>query len=173
MGFNACLTKPVHQSRLFNVLVELFDRPTKPAHSVPEATEPVAEPAATADNDTVILLAEDNAINRKLAVNQLRKLGYAVEVAENGQIAVEMALARYYPLILMDVQMPVMDGIEATQRIRDAQANRAERSVIIAVTANAMTGDRERLLEAGMDDYQSKPYGIEQLRALLVKWLGE
>ena len=173
LGFNACLTKPVHQSRLFDALVELFAQPAQPVYPVAEATDPVAEQAVTADNNTVILLAEDNAINRKLALNQLRKLGYAVEMAENGQIAVEMAQARYYPLILMDVQMPVMDGIEAMQRIREAQAACAERSVIIAVTANAMTGDRERLLEAGMDDYQSKPYGIEQLRALLVKWLGE
>jgi CheY-like chemotaxis protein len=108
-----------------------------------------------------------------VAVNQLRKLGYTAEVAEDGQIAVEKALARHYPLILMDVQMPVMDGIEATRRIRAAQAGGGERSVIVAVTANAMEGDRERLLAAGMDDYQSKSYGLEHLRALLREWLGE
>jgi signal transduction histidine kinase/CheY-like chemotaxis protein len=171
LKFNAYLTKPVHQSRLFDVLVGLFDQPAAPAKS--SAVESAEGQVSTLENESLILLAEDNVINRKLAINQLSKLGYTAEVAENGRIAVEKALARYYRLILMDVQMPEMDGIEAMQRIRELQAKRGERSVIIAVTANAMVGDRERLLAEGMDDYQSKPYGIEQLRALLVKWLGE
>jgi signal transduction histidine kinase/CheY-like chemotaxis protein len=172
LGFGAWLTKPVHQSRLFDTLAGLFDQ------TAVRASEPALEPAATSitpvastENPAPILLAEDNPINRKLALNQLRKLGYTTEVAENGQIAVDKALARYYPLILMDIQMPIMDGIEAMQRIRAAQAGDGPRSVIIAVTANAMEGDRERLLAEGMDDYQSKPYGLEQLRELLRRWL--
>lgn len=132
-----------------------------------------ARPPPGAGSAPLILLAEDNPINRMLALSQLRKLGYAVDVAEDGRAAVEKALARHYRLILMDAQMPVMDGVEATRRIRAAQAGGGERSVIVAVTANAMEGDRERLLAEGMDDYQSKPYGLEHPRALLDKWLGE
>jgi CheY-like chemotaxis protein len=173
LGFSAYLTKPVHQSRLFDMLVGLFDGAAPPAAPPESADAAVAEPAPGAGSAPLILLAEDNPINRMLALNQLRKLGYAVDVAEDGQAAVEKALARYYRLILMDVQMPVMDGIEATRRIRAAQAGGGERSVIVAVTANAMEGDREQLLAEGMDDYQSKPYGLEHLRALLDKWLGE
>ncbi|MBS1224902.1 MAG: sensor hybrid histidine kinase, partial [Proteobacteria bacterium] len=144
-----------------------------PGTVLPEPAATATEPAGDAGIGSLILLVEDNPINQKLALNQLRKLGYTAEVAENGQIAVEKALARHYPLILMDVQMPVMDGIEATRRIRAAQAGGGKRSAIVAMTANAMEGDRERLLAEGMDDYQSKPYGLEHLRALLRKWLGE
>ena len=179
LGFNAWLTKPVHQSRLFDTLAELMDRAaastTEPEPKPKSVVEPVAatvvDQTITAASQSLILLAEDNPINRKLALGQLRKLGYTAEVAENGQIAVDKALAHYYPLILMDIQMPVMDGITAMQRIRAAQAASERRSAIVAVTANAMEGDRERFLAEGMDDYQSKPYGIEQLRGLLHKWL--
>jgi signal transduction histidine kinase/CheY-like chemotaxis protein len=172
LGFEAWLTRPVHQSRLFDTLVGLFDRAATPASElIPELAATPTVQVTSADNPAPILLAEDNPINRKLALNQLRKLGYAVEIAENGQIAVDKALAHYYPLILMDIQMPIMDGIEATQRIRAAQASDGPRSVIVAMTANAMKGDRERFLAEGMDDYQSKPYGLEQLRELLRRWL--
>jgi polar amino acid transport system substrate-binding protein len=157
---------------LFDTLVGLFDRAATPASElIPELAATPTVQVTSADNPAPILLAEDNPINRKLALNQLRKLGYAVEIAENGQIAVDKALAHYYPLILMDIQMPIMDGIEATQRIRAAQASDGPRSVIVAMTANAMKGDRERFLAEGMDDYQSKPYGLEQLRELLRRWL--
>ncbi len=174
LGFAAYLTKPVHQSRLFDLLVGLFDRAAAPSAVL---LEPAAATGIGSTGDAgsaaLILLVEDNLVNQKLALNQLRKLGYAAEVAENGQIAVEKVLARYYPLILMDVQMPVMDGIEATRRIRAAQAGGGKQSAIVAMTANAMEGDRERFLAEGMDDYQSKPYGLEHLRALLRKWLEE
>lgn len=173
LGFSAYLTKPINQSRLFELLIGLSDRVAvagaAPARPTDTGSEPVSDPGV----GPLILLAEDNHINQKLALNQLRKLGYTAEVAEDGQAAVEKALAHYYPLILMDVQMPVMDGLEATERIRAAQARKGRRSVIVAMTANAMEGDRETFLAAGMDDYQSKPYGLEHLRALLRKWLGE
>jgi len=131
-----------------------------------EAVSVVAGPSAP------ILLAEDNPVNRKLVLGQLRKLGYSAEVAENGQVAVDRMRERFYPLVLMDVQMPVMDGLEATRRIREDQAAKGgPRSVIVAVTANAMEGDRERFLASGMDDYQSKPYRLEDLGALLRRWL--
>ncbi len=172
LGFSAYLTKPINQSRLFDLLVKLSDRVPAPGVAPPEKPAAAVEPVSIASG-SMILLAEDNPINQKLALNQLRKLGYTAEIAENGQIAVEKALAQHYPLILMDVQMPVMDGIEATRRIRAAQANSGRRSVIVAMTANAMEGDRESFLAEGMDDYQSKPYGLEHLRALLRKWLGE
>lgn len=173
LGFDAYLTKPLNQSRLFDLLIKLSDRVPVSGSAPPKTpTDAAAEPVSTTGG-SMILLAEDNPINQKLALNQLRKLGYTAEVAENGQAAVEKALAHYYPLILMDVQMPVMDGIEATRHIRAAQAKSDRRSTIVAMTANAMEGDRESFLAEGMDDYQSKPYGLEHLRALLRKWLGE
>lgn len=118
-----------------------------------------------------ILLAEDNSVNQKVAVSRLRKLGYAVDVVDNGSAAVDQALSRFYALILMDIQMPVMDGVEATHRIRSAQATRQQRSSIIAVTANAMEGDREHFISEGMDDYLSKPYQMDNLRKIVQRWL--
>ena len=183
-GFGAYLTKPVHQSRLFDALVGLLDPPpavvAEPSATGVKAVPVIAEPSAAgvkavpvdAEPSAPILLAEDNPVNRKLVLGQLRKLGYSAEVAENGQVAVDRMQEHFYPLVLMDVQMPVMDGMEATRQIRAAQAAvGGPRSVIVAVTANAMEGDRERFLASGMDDYLSKPYRLEDLRDLLRRWL--
>jgi CheY-like chemotaxis protein len=112
-----------------------------------------------------ILLAEDNPVNQKLAIKQLEKQGHATQVAENGKLAVEAWQTGDFDLILMDMMMPEMDGLEATRRIREIElaAGRNHRIPIIAMTANAMTGDRERCLEAGMDGYVSKPVKPETL----------
>jgi signal transduction histidine kinase/ligand-binding sensor domain-containing protein/ActR/RegA family two-component response regulator len=114
-----------------------------------------------------ILIAEDNLINQQLILHILGNLGYAPESVENGQLAVDAVAAQSYDLILMDVQMPELDGLQATRLIRD---NGLKQPVIIALTANAMQGDREECLEAGMDDYISKPVRLDELMNLLEKW---
>ncbi|MBN2886156.1 MAG: response regulator, partial [Chromatiaceae bacterium] len=120
-----------------------------------------------------VLLAEDNAINVKVACGLLGRLGIEPEVAANGREAVEMSAAKVYDLILMDVQMPEMDGYEATRQIRAREAEQADgrRLVIVALTAHALQGDRERCETMGMDDYLSKPVRVEALRRTLARWL--
>jgi CheY-like chemotaxis protein/HPt (histidine-containing phosphotransfer) domain-containing protein len=112
-----------------------------------------------------VLLVEDHAINQKLATTLLERWGHNVEVAENGQIALDMLARQQFDIILMDMQMPVMDGLEATRRIRASESIR--RTPIIAMTANAMEGDREHCLAAGMDDYISKPIKAQELQQML------
>jgi CheY-like chemotaxis protein len=106
-------------------------------------------------------LAEDNVVNQKVAIKILGRMGYRADVASNGKEAVEAVKRQPYDLVLMDVQMPEMDGVEATTRIRKQQ--RENRPWIIALTANALQGDKERYLGLGMDDYLSKPIKIEEL----------
>jgi CheY-like chemotaxis protein len=117
-----------------------------------------------------ILVAEDNIINQELILQILGNLGYDPDCVENGALAVEAMERSGYDMILMDVQMPEMDGLEATRRIRREQG--AE-PVIVALTANAMRGDREECIEAGMDDYISKPVRLDELMRLLKKWAGQ
>jgi len=112
-----------------------------------------------------ILLAEDNPVNRKLAGAMLRRLGYEADVAQNGVEAVAACQSRTYDLVLMDVQMPELDGLEATRRIRAAEERQP---VIVAMTANAMKGDRDLCLEAGMDDYLTKPVKLTVLREVII-----
>jgi len=118
-----------------------------------------------------VLLAEDNEVNRLVAVKMLQTLGCAVDVAVNGAEAVQKALAGEYDLILMDVQMPEMDGYEATRRIREAERATGEHRIIIAMTAHSMESDRRACLETGMDDYLSKPVKRERLAETLTKWV--
>jgi two-component system, sensor histidine kinase and response regulator len=115
------------------------------------------------------LLAEDNMINQKLTVTMLQKAGYAVDVVENGLKAMQAVLAGHYHLVLMDVQMPEMDGLEATQAIRQ-QEPEGKHTPIIAMTAHAMKGDQERCLQAGMDDYLSKPLSPKEVMAAIEYW---
>jgi two-component system sensor histidine kinase/response regulator len=120
-----------------------------------------------------LLLAEDNKVNQMLAVALLRKRGYDVSVADNGQQAVELVKQGDFDLVLMDVQMPKMDGFEATAAIRNWEPEGGKRLPIIAVTAHAMEGDRSRCLDAGMDDYVSKPIDPEELEAAIARWTGD
>jgi two-component system, sensor histidine kinase and response regulator len=118
------------------------------------------------DQPLRILVADDNAINRRVAELMLKHAGFTVDMASDGSEAVEAHTSRPYDVILMDSQMPVMDGFEATRRIRQMDQ---PQPVIIAITANALSGERERCLSLGMDDYVSKPFTAEQLRTVVRK----
>ncbi len=163
-GIHAVLYKPTKPSQLYDVLIEAFEETRAPEETAwvvrPQTPEPPPGAAPLR-----ILLAEDNAVNQKVAVRLLGRLGYAADVAANGAEALAAVRRQPYDVVLMDVQMPEMDGLEATRRIR-ADAG-LDQPTIIALTANAMEGDRERCLDAGADDYVSKPVSLESLAGAL------
>lgn len=123
------------------------------------------------ETSKLILVAEDNVVNQKIATLLLEKLGLQAQVVENGAQAVEQVRMRDYPVVLMDCHMPEMDGFEATRIIRRMEITTGKHTPIIAVTALAMAGDRERCIEAGMDDYISKPIDKERLKNKLNQWM--
>jgi PAS domain S-box-containing protein len=172
IGCAAYLMKPIKQRQLFETLVTVLSerQPAAEPKAVVQAAPaaPTAAPAS-AKPASPILLAEDNPINRKLAITLLQKAGYTVEAVENGRLAVEAIQRTFYSLVLMDVQMPEMGGFEAAQRVR-AQEQPGQHLPIIALTANAMSGDRERCLQAGMDDYLSKPLQPKKLFEVIERW---
>jgi CheY-like chemotaxis protein len=121
-----------------------------------------------------VLLVEDNPVNREVAMGLLELLGCHVDSAEDGRQALEVSATSAYDIIFMDCQMPIMDGFTATARIRERERQTdAARTPIIALTANAMDGDRSRCLAAGMDDYLSKPFSQDQMREMLGRWLSQ
>jgi CheY-like chemotaxis protein len=117
-----------------------------------------------------ILLAEDNVINQKLGLKVLEKLGYKADLASNGEEVLEACNHKTFDLIFMDVMMPVMDGIEATKLLNKKYHNAPDRPLIIALTAHAMPGEREKCLKMGMDDYLAKPLLVEKLKILIEEW---
>jgi CheY-like chemotaxis protein/HPt (histidine-containing phosphotransfer) domain-containing protein len=128
--------------------------------------------AAVPGSGPLVLLVEDNAVNREVAVGMLENLGYRTETAANGMLAMEAVAEGSYAAVLMDCQMPVMDGLSATSEIRRREAKSGvPRVPIIALTANALEGNRERCLAAGMDDFLTKPFTQQQLAQLLGRWL--
>ena len=131
--------------------------------------QPGAENQQGSERKTRILVAEDNPVNQKVVVKQLMSLGYQAEVVNNGQEAVDRLKEHEYDVVLMDCQMPIMDGYRATQEIRSFEGER-KRTTIIAITANAMPEDRQRCMDAGMDDYMSKPASREDLRKKVEQW---
>jgi CheY-like chemotaxis protein len=148
-------------------------RPAPVSEPIVAEEERAFPPAAPGSPAPLALLAEDHPVNQKVAVRMLEKLGCRVDLAVNGRDAVEKAVGGSYAFILMDVQMPECDGYEATRRIRarEAELSAGRRIPIIAMTANAMPGDRERCLREGMDGYLSKPVRLEALRAALHPYL--
>lgn len=169
-GIQAYLTKPVRQSQLFECLSLLASqaeqKPAAPLH--PLITRHTLAELAT---PVKILVAEDNLVNQKLTARLLERLGYHNDIANNGREAVE-ALARYpYAVVLMDCQMPAMDGFEATAHIRSRDREYHTHTPIIAVTAHTLERDRERCLRAGMDGYIPKPVNAEHLKVMLEKWV--
>ncbi|MEX2009145.1 MAG: response regulator, partial [Dongiaceae bacterium] len=168
VGFAAALSKPVAAVRLFETLAHLRAGTTVPSSpgAAPAGDDSRGVPAR---RPLRILLAEDNQVNQMLAVAMLGRAGHRVDLAGNGIEAVDAVHSRPYDLVLMDVQMPDMDGIEATRRIR-AMPGKKACIPIVALTASAMKGDRERFLEAGMDDYIAKPIDRGQLLDVVAHW---
>jgi PAS domain S-box-containing protein len=168
--FVAFLPKPIRPSTLFDTLMGIFSsraQTVAPAQPV----KPRLDAGMAQRHPLRILLAEDNAVNQKLALRFLSQMGYRADVAGNGLEVIQALQRQPYDVVLMDVQMPEMDGLEATSRIR-AWSELAVQPTIIAMTANAMQGDREVCLEAGMDDYLSKPICVEELVAALERSSG-
>jgi signal transduction histidine kinase/CheY-like chemotaxis protein len=164
IGVSAYLTKPVRQSELLEAIVTaLGTRPAPSPSSLPVTLHPLRENRPRLK----ILLVEDNAVNQLLAVRILEKHGHAVTIATNGRKALEALKMESYDLILMDIQMPVMNGWEATRAIREYEKASGEHIPIVAMTAHVMKGDEERCIAAGMDGYLSKPIGIPQLLAVV------
>jgi len=166
LGAAKYLVKPVMQSELLNAVAEVMN--VTDGADVPEPTrEAVRAPALH------VLLAEDSVINQRVAQGLLSGWGHSVDIANDGAEAIDAFARGGYDLVLMDVQMPNVDGIEATRAIRRAEARDGGRTPIVAMTASAMLGDRERFLAAGMDDYISKPCDPDELRRLVDSYAHE
>ena len=170
LGFSASLTKPTKQSSLYNCLIEIL-APDK------QKTEKVASwESLTSFGDFElasqfrILAVEDNSINQRLIGLQLKKLGYTFETVANGREALQALTTSRFDLVLMDGQMPIMDGYQATREIRKTESA-LRRNIIVAMTANALESDRDKCLAAGMDDYIAKPIETRELKKILAKWL--
>jgi CheY-like chemotaxis protein len=182
-GVEAYLTKPVRQAELRDTLRTVFgSRPERPSHTPASQSRLVTRYSLAESQAGVrarLLVAEDNPVNQKVALHMLERLGYRVDVVGNGKKALDALERVSYDAVLMDVQMPEMDGYEATAEIRrrEAEAEDGEptsenrHTPIIAMTANALQGDREKAIAAGMDDYVSKPVKSEDLEDILSRWI--
>ena len=159
--FDAYLAKPIRQSQLFDTLVNVLANQAAP-RVAPTPIKAQLDPGQAARHPLRILLAEDNVVNQKLALRLLHQMGYRADLASNGIEAVESVQRQNYDVVLMDVQMPEMDGLEASRQI-NARLKPNARPRIVAMTANAMQGDREMCIAAGMDDYLTKPIRVERL----------
>ncbi|MCM2314775.1 MAG: response regulator [Thermoanaerobaculia bacterium] len=174
VGISAYIQKPVEQAELLDAVTIVMASELRPARKVLEAPVPVEAtpsvlPMPPAEGVRRVLLAEDNALNQKLTRSQLVRLGYEVDIVANGAEVLRKIQEQYYPVILMDCQMPEMDGYEATIQLRRLEGA-TRRIRIIAMTAHALEGDREKCLAAGMDDYLSKPTRQEDLANALARW---
>ena len=168
-GVEAFLMKPVKPSYLFDCLVTLMSgKESSTVHSA-ENSPNISGQSPVKTKHRRVLLAEDNPVNQKIALRQLQKLGYSADAVANGAEAVMSLEMVHYDVVLMDCQMPEMDGFEATAAIREREGSERH-TIIIAMTANALQGDREKCLAAGMDDYISKPTKQEDLGKLLATW---
>lgn len=168
--FNSYIAKPVKQSYLLDVVLEVlspeFDNNLTSKKSSATTKSDVSSDTLKAIK---ILVAEDNIINQKLAERILQQIGYVPDLVNNGQEVLEALSRKSYDLIFMDIQMPEMDGIQATKEIIKRYSGK-QRPVIIAMTANAMQGDKENFIAQGLDDYISKPIILEELESIIAKW---
>jgi CheY-like chemotaxis protein len=167
MGFAAALTKPVRRSTLLDVIVSVLAR-TEPAIPEPAAPAPAVVPAGLR-----VLVAEDNAVNRNVLLRMLAKLGCEADAVATGREAVEAASRVRYDLVLMDVQMPVMDGLTATRRIRALTMPAAAATPIVAMTANVLPDQIARCVEAGMDGHLGKPMKPADLLNAIARWTSQ
>jgi CheY-like chemotaxis protein len=160
------LTKPVKLESLHNSLADLISGVTSKL-AVEQAELGAAEPESLG----TVLVVEDNEVNQMVALGMLENMGFEVSTAENGRVALECLRENSFDLILMDCQMPEMDGYEATRCIRKLSNAKTASTPIIALTANAMSGDAEKCIEAGMDDYLAKPFEPEVFEEKLKSWI--
>ncbi|WP_017314665.1 PAS domain S-box protein [Mastigocladopsis repens] len=179
IGFAAYLVKPVKASRLLDIIMNILGNKSELDNSNTSGikklshSQPLQHSAESPKSKLRILLAEDNLVNQKVALKQLKSLGYTADVAGNGKEVLELLEKIPYDLIFMDCQMPILDGLETTREIHRRQESffaSGRRPVVIAMTANAMKQDEQMCLDAGMDDYQSKPINKEKLAAVLEHW---
>ena len=180
-GTAAYIQKPVRQSQLYNCLITVIAEtsgnrdhdPPLPRLAAPHALRGTLEPEESSSDAFAkvrILVAEDNLVNQKVALSQLKSLGYEADIVQNGREAIEAIKKYQYEIILMDCQMPEMGGFEATGEIRRFEGDSAH-TTIIAMTAHALEGEREKCIDAGMDDYISKPVKLETLKNVLKRWI--
>jgi CheY-like chemotaxis protein len=168
--FAACVSKPVKPAQLRAILLQTLGGAGQASAASGNASQALDTNLASR-YPLRLLLVDDNNINQKVALRLLDQMGYRADLASNGLEAVQAVDSQRYDLVLMDVQMPEMDGLSATRCIREAEKSAARKPVVIsAMTANAMKGDRERCLEAGMNDYLAKPVRPRQLEEILVTW---
>lgn len=180
LGFSAYMVKPIDPDVLKNMLYTLWHNKDENIANMPILTRYSIEESSThehpenrASDDTTflkVLLVEDNIVNQKVAKKLLEKNACKIDVASNGEEGVAMFKQFSYDIIFMDCQMPIMDGYEATAAIRQHEKGSDKRQVIIAMTANAIEGDRENCIRKGMDDYLSKPINVAKLKTMLNKW---
>ena len=163
LGISDYLNKPIKQSEVFDSIVTAMAEHSRKT----ERYESTSALIQASERSLRVLLAEDNPVNQTLAMRILERLGHKVEVVNNGKEALRQVQAEEFDLILMDVQMPEMDGLEATTAIRQAETGTGKHTPIVAMTAHAMKGDREKCLSAGMDGYLSKPVRIDELKQIL------
>ena len=164
------LTKPLKYSSLL-MQIQPQKLSVEP-ELVIEPLQPVPDPPMLRQDGVRILLTEDHIVNQRVALAMLRRMGYEqVDCAVNGEEAIQAIQHQHYDLILMDCQMPIMDGYEATRRIRQLENGRYRQLPIVALTAHAMKGDDEKCYEAGMNDYLSKPVRLDELQHTLDRWL--
>lgn len=164
--FNSYIAKPVKQSYLLDVVLEVLSNDFDSNANKSLTTKHVSKDT---DKAIKILVAEDNVINQKLAERILQQIGYIPDVVNNGYEVLEALSRKSYDLIFMDIQMPEMDGIQATKEVIKRYSGK-QRPVIIAMTANAMQGDKENFIAQGLDDYISKPIILEELESIIAKW---
>ncbi len=174
-GISARLDKPVRKSQLYNTIVALVGVDSK--NALKSVTDREDKSRLRARQNVRVLLAEDNPVNQAVAIEMLKDFGCNVEVVDNGHAVIDRLRNHTYDMVFMDCQMPEMDGYEATRLIRQMELEKESNNgdpqhlTIIALTAHAIAGDRERCLAAGMDDYLSKPFKQDQMEAMLARWL--
>ncbi len=174
IGFSGYLSKPVRQKQIKDIIMSVFNNAQVEKKQTKMEEKATYSQSSFDKSKVKILIAEDNPTNQIVATTILKKLGYKSDAVSNGLEAVNLLQKVPYDLVLMDCQMPEMDGYEATRRIRDPKSGVLNNDIpVIAMTAYAMKGDREKCLEAGMNEYISKPVQVEKLAALLEEWIGK
>jgi len=168
-GFSDILTKPIRNSRLYDSLMEITKN--NPQAVAISTNQELLSKTAADKSQTKILLAEDNLTNRLVALSILKKLGYQADTVENGEEAIQALKQQSYDIVFMDCQMPKLNGYDATKKIRKSKDLKSQPNIpIVAMTAYAMTGDREKCIQAGMDDYLKKPIDPKTLKKMITQW---